>query len=301
MSDDVRSEFVSLVQSFGAYLEFHEVCGTVGFPKGEKPLRATVEESMHERERPHEGTLEAARQSPREAKVQEAPLPAFEPPPFEPSSFEAPKRAAKVESVPPPPKLSPEARRARLEVLQQEVASCTRCALAETRKNTVFARGNAEAPLYFVGEAPGADEDEQGLPFVGRAGQLLDKMIVAMGLNPETDAYVCNIIKCRPPGNRRPMPEESAQCMPYIDEQLALGTPRVIVALGNTAASGLLGGSMGITKIRGQWKLYKGKTLVMPTFHPSYLLRPGPDQAKAKKDAWSDLQMVMKELGLGKK
>jgi len=161
----------------------------------------------------------------------------------------------------------------------------------------VFARGNPEAKLCFVGEAPGADEDAQGLPFVGRAGQLLDRMIGAMGLSPERDVYVCNIIKCRPPDNRRPEPDEMAACMPYLHEQLAIINPRVIVALGGTAVAGLLNTKLGITKLRGQWKLYRG-TLVMPTYHPSYLLRPSPQQIEAKRQAWHDLQLVMKELGL---
>jgi DNA polymerase len=133
---------------------------------------------------------------------------------------------------------------------------------------------------------------------VGRAGQLLDKMIVAMGLDPERDVYVCNILKCRPPGNRRPEPEETSTCIPYLHEQLAIVHPKVIVAMGNSAVQALLGTTLGITKVRGSWKLYKGATLVMPTYHPSYLLRPNPQQIEAKKQAWEDLQAVMKELGL---
>lgn len=189
-----------------------------------------------------------------------------------------------------------------LPVVADEVASCTRCELAKTRTHTVFSRGNPTAKLCFVGEAPGADEDAQGLPFVGRAGQLLDKMIGAMGLDPDADVYVCNILKCRPPGNRRPTPEESETCIPYLHEQLAAVDPKVIVALGNTAVASLVGGAthlgLGITKLRGQWKLYRGRVLVMPTYHPSYLLREGPHLAQAKRDAWADLQKVMKELGL---
>jgi uracil-DNA glycosylase len=180
--------------------------------------------------------------------------------------------------------------------LASVVAACTRCALHATRTQTVFSRGNPQASLCFIGEAPGADEDEQGLPFVGRAGQLLDKMIGAMGLSPERDVYVCNIIKCRPPGNRRPEPEETAACLPYLHEQLAVVAPKVIVAMGNTAVSTLLNTRIGISKLRGQWKLYEGKTLVMPTYHPSYLLRPSPQQSEAKRQAWDDLQAVMREL-----
>ena len=119
-------------------------------------------------------------------------------------------------------------------------------------------------------------------------------MIVAMGLDPARDVYVCNILKCRPPGNRRPEPEETETCIPYLHEQLAIVQPKVIVAMGNSAVQALLGTKLGITKVRGQWKLYKGSTLVMPTYHPSYLLRPSPQQQEAKRQAWEDLQAVMK-------
>lgn len=186
----------------------------------------------------------------------------------------------------------------KLAVIAETVTGCQKCPLGATRTNTVFSRGNPNATLCFIGEAPGADEDAEGLPFVGRAGQLLDKMISAMGLSPERDVYVCNIIKCRPPGNRRPEPEETAACIPYLHEQIALIEPKVIVALGNTAVGSLLGTKLGITKIRGQWKLYRGTIPVMPTYHPSYLLRPTGQQQEAKRQAWEDLRAVMKELGL---
>jgi DNA polymerase len=119
-----------------------------------------------------------------------------------------------------------------------------------------------------------------------------------MGLDPETDVYVCNIIKCRPPGNRKPELQEIETCIPYLHEQLAALSPKVIVAMGNTAVSALLDTKLGITKLRGAWKLYKGKVPVMPTYHPSYLIRPSAQQTEAKKQAWEDLQAVMKELGL---
>src|SRR5207237_10137052 len=138
------------------------------------------------------------------------------------------------------------------------------------------------------------DEDAQGVPLVGRAGQLLDKMIQAMGLSPQNDVYVCNIIKCRPPENRRPEPEEMETCIPYLHEQLAIVKPKVIVAMGNTAVQALLGTKLGITKVRGSWKLYKGTTPIMPTYHPSYLLRPSPQQAEAKRQAWEDLRAGLK-------
>lgn len=188
-----------------------------------------------------------------------------------------------------------------LDVVQQEVASCTKCELSATRSHTVFERGNREASLCIVGEAPGADEDASGLPFVGKAGQLLDRMIAAMGLDRERDVYVCNVIKCRPPANRKPSPAEMATCLPYAREQLAAVKPKVILAMGNTAIQALLGTTVGITKLRGQWKLYQGETLLMPTYHPSYLLREFPGQADAKRQVWEDLQLVMKELGVTRK
>jgi len=149
-----------------------------------------------------------------------------------------------------------------------------------------------------VGEGPGAEEDAQGLPFVGAAGKLLDRMIAAMGYEPG-DTYICNVVKCRPPGNRKPTAEEISACAPYLHEQLALVDPQVMVGLGATAIQGLLewhdAGPYGpsITRLRGTWKLYRGRVPLMPTFHPAYLLR-SPDK---KRDVWNDLQSVMRRLG----
>jgi DNA polymerase len=180
----------------------------------------------------------------------------------------------------------------RLSLLEEQVRGCTACALHAGRTQTVFARGTGSSGLCFVGEGPGAEEDAQGFPFVGAAGQLLDRMIGAMGFSRD-DVYVCNIVKCRPPKNRKPEPDEMAACMPYLAEQLELLAPQVIVALGATAVQGLLGTSEGITRIRGTWKLYRGRIAVMPTFHPAYLLRT-PD---AKRDVWADLQEVLRHMG----
>lgn len=188
---------------------------------------------------------------------------------------------------------SPEERRVQLQVLEEEVRQCKSCSLCEQRTNTVFARGDGSVGVAFVGEGPGADEDAQGYPFVGAAGQLLDKMIAAMGLDRET-VYVCNIVKCRPPKNRKPTEEEMATCRPFVVSQLELIQPRVIVALGATAVEGLLGLKMGITRMRGTWRLYKGSIPVMPTFHPAYLLR----QPDAKREVWEDLQAVLTRLNL---
>jgi DNA polymerase len=188
--------------------------------------------------------------------------------------------------------LDPEEKKRRLDVLAETVKGCTRCALHAGRTQTVFARGTGTSGLCFVGEGPGADEDEQGFPFVGKAGQLLDKMIGAMGFDRD-EVYVCNIVKCRPPDNRKPEPAEMASCMPYLEEQLATLQPQVIVALGATAVQGLFGTNEGITRLRGRWKLYQGEVPVMPTFHPAFLLR---DPSK-KKDVWDDLQAVLRQMG----
>jgi len=160
----------------------------------------------------------------------------------------------------------------KLSVLQDEVKSCIKCELHATRHNTVFSRGNDQASLCFVGEAPGEDEDLQGLPFVGRSGQLLDKILTELGLDVNNDIYVCNIVKCRPPNNRRPTDDEVNKCIDYLEGQLQVVNPKVIVALGNTAVSNLINTTYGITKIRGKF-FKRGKMWVMPTYHPSYLLR----------------------------
>jgi DNA polymerase len=268
--DDPRVELAMIAASLRAHLEHHQAAGTSGLPRS-APTPATP--------------------TPAPRATQAVPAPTTAAAAAAPPT--APARASAADLA-----VAAEKRHRRLPALAQEVESCTRCALAPTRTQTVFARGNPDSALCFVGEAPGAEEDAQGLPFVGRAGQLLDRMIAAMGLTPERDVYVCNILKCRPPGNRRPEPEETAACIPYLHEQLELVNPRVIVALGNTAVAALLDTKLGITRVRGQWKLYRGQKLVMPTYHPSYLLRPGPAQVEAKRQAWEDLQLVMKELGL---
>jgi DNA polymerase len=179
-----------------------------------------------------------------------------------------------------------------LDAVAAAVAACTKCPLHATRTRTVPGEGNPRARLMFVGEAPGADEDAQGRPFVGRAGQLLDKMIVAMGLS-RGEVFIANVLKCRPPGNRDPQPLEAEACLPFLHAQLALVRPEVICSLGKHSAQALLGSKDPIGRLRGRFFQYRGVPL-FPTFHPSYLLRsPGE-----KVTAWKDLQIVMKRLGL---
>ena len=177
-------------------------------------------------------------------------------------------------------------REERLAQLADEVARCRKCPLYRTRTHAVVSDGAASAQLVFVGEAPGRDEDLQGKPFVGAAGQLLTKMIEAMGLRRQ-DVYICNVLKDRPPGNRTPLPEEVDACLPFLREQLSIIHPRVICTLGAVATKALLGPNVSITKVRGEVRDYEGIPLV-PTFHPAYLLRNPP----AKKLAWADLKKV---------
>ena len=185
--------------------------------------------------------------------------------------------------------------------LRERALACVKCAhLASSRKSVVFGVGSIDAQLMFIGEAPGGDEDEQGEPFVGRAGQLLTKIIQAMGLQ-RADVYIGNILKCRPDtpgqtaGNRKPTADEMTTCIPYLHEQIDLIQPKVIVALGGTAVEGLLGKTIGITKLRGTWKTYRG-TPLMPTYHPAYLLR---NQAMSeKRKVWEDMLQVMEKLGM---
>lgn len=183
---------------------------------------------------------------------------------------------------------------AALEQLEQLVAQCRQCRLCETRKNVVFGTGKKSSPLIaFVGEGPGADEDRLGEPFVGKAGQLLNAAISkGLGLRRE-DVYICNVVKCRPPENRSPLPDEVAMCSAFLYQQLELVRPRVIVTLGAPAQRALSGEPGGITRVRGKWLSWRGIRL-MPTFHPAYILR----NPSAKRPFWEDLQAVMKELEL---
>lgn len=180
-----------------------------------------------------------------------------------------------------------------LRLIREDIGDCTRCKLhLQGRKQIVFGVGNPRADLMFIGEAPGADEDLQGEPFVGRAGQLLTNMIKAMGLRRE-DVYIANIIKCRPPGNRTPERDECETCSPFLIRQIEAIHPRVIVALGAVAAKTLLAVSASMMELRGRWFDFHGVKLAV-TYHPAFLLR----DPRQKKEAWKDLQMVMRELGL---
>jgi DNA polymerase len=193
-----------------------------------------------------------------------------------------PKPAARREARPP----------TELKSIEARAKACTKCSeLSRCRHSVVFGVGSETAEIMFIGEAPGADEDAQGIPFVGRAGQLLTKIIEAMGCRRE-DVYIANIIKCRPPENRPPEPDEVANCLPYVLSQIELIKPKVIVALGATALRALLDVQLGITKMRGHWYTFRDIP-IMPTFHPAYLLRNPP----AKREVWDDMKAVLEKLG----
>jgi DNA polymerase len=228
------------------------------------------------------------------------PLPSGSQPPSPVQPWPEPEPASSVAPPAGPAPRDPDARAQGMAELRQRVLPCVKCAhLAASRRNVVFGVGDIHAQLMFVGEAPGADEDRQGEPFVGAAGQLLTKIIQAMGL-ARGQVYIANILKCRPDtpgqasGNRKPTPEEMKTCLPYLVEQIDLIQPKVLVALGATAVEGLLGKS-GITRLRGHWQTYRHIPL-MPTYHPSYLLH---NQALAeRRKVWEDMMQVMEKLGL---
>ncbi|HET7541172.1 MAG TPA: uracil-DNA glycosylase [Polyangiaceae bacterium] len=272
MTDEAAlDELRFLTRALRAHLEWQAACGTTGLERSQEAVP---------------GSLAPVQVAPAQvAPVQVAPAPVAPapaalaaPPAIAPAFGESPS-VARTE-------------RRELSVLAEVVRTCTRCGLCRQRKQAVFARGTGSSGVCFVGEGPGADEDAQGFPFVGKAGQLLDRMIEAMGLGRD-EVYVCNVVKCRPPDNRKPEPDEMAACLPYLNEQLELVAPRVIVALGATAVQGLLGTSEGIMRLRGKWKSYRGQIDVMPTFHPAYLLRT----PAAKREVWEDLQEVLRRIG----
>ncbi len=207
-----------------------------------------------------------------------------------------------VEQVPPVSSASASDKAAQLEAIDAgEVRACRKCALCESRTHTVFGEGDPNARLLFIGEGPGQNEDQQGRPFVGRAGDLLNKMIVAMGLQRE-QVFIANIVKCRPPNNRAPLPDEVVACSDYMHRQIDVIEPEVIVTLGGPAAKKILYTKPGISAIRGTWYQFQTASLagepipVMPTFHPAFLLRQYTEDNRQK--VWSDLQQVMDKLGL---
>lgn len=202
------------------------------------------------------------------------------------------RKARSASPIVTPSGAAPADRAAALQVIREDIGDCTRCELHKGRHTIVFGQGDPNARLMLVGEGPGADEDAQGLPFVGRAGQLLNNMISAMGLKRE-QVYIANVVKCRPPNNRTPEPGEANTCLPFLLRQIDVIRPQVLVALGATAATYLLGQRQPLAALRGRIHAVRGTSLIV-TYHPAYLLR----DPRQKKEAWADLQIAMRELGL---
>ena len=229
---------------------------------------------------------------PEAASAENLPRPNFTQPSFNGEDSTIPAR--KPFSAPPEIAAAVPAaeRAAALKMIRDDIGDCTRCALHKGRNKIVFGDGSPTARLMFVGEGPGADEDAQGLPFVGKAGQLLNNMIAAMGLKRE-EVYIANVVKCRPPGNRTPEPDEANTCSPFLFRQIDVVRPQVLVALGATAATYLLGQRQPLAGLRGRVHAFRGSSLIV-TYHPAYLLR----DPRQKKEAWADLQIAMRELGL---
>jgi DNA polymerase len=272
LSPEYRAELLALAQSVRAQLEAELELGLAGLP-----LLATAEPRT-----PQPQSAASARPPAPRAPQRDAPAAVAEPVAMPVPNLSGIQSDASAAQAAP--------RRERLRLLAEEAASCTRCVLHEKRTRSVFSRGSPDAELVFVGEGPGRDEDLQGLPFVGAAGQLLDKMIAAMGYGRD-EVYICNVVKCRPPENRTPRPEEALACSRFLVPQLQAISPKIIVALGRCAAQALgVAGETG--PWRGRWGEFQG-IVVMPTYHPAFLLR-SPEQ---KRTVWEDLQQVMARLG----
>ena len=184
----------------------------------------------------------------------------------------------------------------KFQILQNECSNCLKCSLSSTRNNVVFGRGNPHSKLFVIGEGPGQQEDEQGLAFVGRAGKMLDSSFLSVGIDTNKDCYISNIVKCRPPNNRKPLVNEVKECMPWLSKQIELIKPKVIVLAGSTAVQSYLNIDEPISKLRGEW-IVRDDIKYMPIFHPSYLLRnPSKEKGKPKWLTWQDLKKVKKEI-----
>jgi DNA polymerase len=265
--DTIRKELLELLADIRTHLEFQQALGVRTLDVGQVPASQPAAPSA-------------------------APRPAVAP--VAPKTAAAPVVPKAVPETPVAKK--PEAVRttfSTLEEVREEIGDCQRCKLHKGRNTIVFGEGDPKAVLLFVGEGPGFEEDQQGRPFVGAAGQLLTDIIEKGMKLKRADVYICNIVKCRPPGNRNPEPDEVDACIGFVKQQIAVIKPKVIVTLGNVPTQNLLGTKQGITKLRGTWQEYDGIP-VMPTFHPSYLLR-SPSE---KKWVWADIQQVLKKLGM---
>jgi DNA polymerase len=300
--------YVEYFRDLGVYELYRRESPQVGVPERWRELlarpkaaaaQAAAAKAAARQEMPQARPAVGAVRSPMQARIPqtrvepEAPRSYFEALPQE-LQAPMPKPVSFDALAPLPAEIVPAGQRvAALEAVREEIGDCTRCPLAYAGRHTiVFADGDPNATLMFVGEGPGADEDAQGLPFVGKAGQLLNNMITAMGLKRE-EVYIANIVKCRPPGNRTPEFAEASTCSQFLVKQIDIVRPKVIVALGATAATYLLGVRQSLSSLRGRWHSTRGAKVAV-TYHPAFLLR----DPRQKGEAWKDLQMVMAELGL---
>lgn len=280
----------SALQELAARLEFYRELGIYDFYRRGGPAAVVADSQIEQAVT----VTPAAAEAPEPVSLSSPSMTSI---PTAPQESTIPRRTL-VSDQPVPPLVSfgpvlPAAQRpAALAAVRDLIGECQRCQLAQGRNKIVFADGDANAQIMFVGEGPGADEDAQGLPFVGRAGQLLNNMIAAMGLKRE-EVYIANIVKCRPPQNRKPEPGEANTCLPFLERQIEIVRPRVLVALGATAATYLLGIRGSIASMRGRIHDYRGIQTVV-TYHPAFLLRD-PTQ---KKEAWKDLQIAMSAMGI---
>lgn len=280
----------SALQELAARLEFYRELGIYDFYRRGGPAAVVADSQIEQAVT----VTPAAAEAPEPVSLSSPSMTSI---PTAPQESTIPRRTL-VSDQPVPPLVSfgpvlPAAQRpAALAAVRDLIGECQRCQLAQGRNKIVFADGDANAQIMFVGEGPGADEDAQGLPFVGRAGQLLNNMIAAMGLKRE-EVYIANIVKCRPPQNRKPEPGEANTCLPFLERQIEIVRPRVLVALGATAATYLLGMRGSIASMRGRIHDYRGIQTVV-TYHPAFLLRD-PTQ---KKEAWKDLQIAMSAMGI---
>jgi|GEM_PF-1046991 len=286
----MRTELAQIVASVRAYIEWHQDSGSLGF---ERPTRRSAPASFP--------TVPPA------AAVAQAPV--------SPASPEAPASLASDEASPKPPRNLPPVQHAAahsalasstapasaprsLKVVHDDVQTCAKCTLSNTRTHVAFAQGNPGARLMLVGDVPAGADTGEHASFSAASKQLIDKIIVAMGLRPDEDVYLTTVIKCGLPVGRDPSASDQSTCVQYTHEQIASVRPQVLVALGHHAASALVGSRLGMASARGQWKLYAGTTPMMVTHAVSDLLQPGPRQAERKKQAWADFQAVMRELGI---
>lgn len=271
-------------------LESLHRAGVTHLPRARATQNALQIEADHQgtASQPRHGSVASARESPAQDRKLHGAAPSTSE-----SAMAAAMTASLFDAIDRGDAVPPEERPARLAQLADEVAACTRCsALVECRSQTVFGVGSPQAQLCFVGEAPGQEEDRQGEPFVGAAGKLLNKIIAACRLKRE-DVYICNVLKCRPPGNRNPLPDEVANCMPYLQRQLDVLRPSFLCALGGVAAQVLLETNLSVGKLRGRFHQYRGIPLVC-TYHPAYLLR----NPSAKAQVWEDMKMLMARMGV---